>query len=207
MEGISISLLHTNQMAPAKRKATSDPVPASASERSSARSSKRMKMTTAKSDVEELPRASTAPRVGVPHACKERLDVIKRALNFKTLGSTVDFFLPTIEGAKAIAEVTRELGYHNGGKTIDFLLPTTMGAKVIADITGSLRYKNGGETIDWLIEMVRTQPVDIQNARRQLDWWLPTQTRRLEELTSELGFHRGGETIDWLLHQAKSAIA
>jgi len=163
-------------MAPAKRKAASTPAPAPA--RSSARlSSKKPKMTTTKPDTEEEMKQEAptrAPRVQLPDACKERLDELTRALDFKTLGSTVDFLLPSTEGAKFIAELTKDMGFNSGR-----------------------------QTIDWLLEMVRAkQSPDFENARRQLDWLLPNQTGRLQELTRELGFDRGGQTVDWILPMA-----
>jgi hypothetical protein len=159
-------------MAPAKRKATSSPAPGRSSTRLS---TKKPKMTTTKSDAEaemKSKEATTrAPRVQMPHDCKERLDELTRLLDFKTLGSTVDYCLPTTQGVKAMAELTKGMGYDNCG-----------------------------QTIDWLLEMVRTkQTPDFQDARRRVDWLLPSQIVRLQELTRELGFERGGQTVDWLL--------
>jgi hypothetical protein len=117
-------------------------------------------------------------RVQLPHAYKERLDELTKALYFKTLGPIVDFLLPTTEGAKFIAELTRDMGFNSGR-----------------------------QTIDWLLEMVRAkQSPDFQNARRQVDWLLPNQTGRLQELTRELGLDRGGQTVDWILPRASKVF-
>jgi len=159
------------KITPAKRKA-----PASRS--SDHLSTKKGKTTTTKSEAElemqQEAATTTARRVQLPNACKEKLEELRRYLKFQSVGSTVDFLLPTPEGAKAILEFTKDLGYNSGA-----------------------------ETIDWLVEMVRTkQSPDFENTSRQVEWLLPTETRRLQELTRELGFDRGGQTVDWLLRMA-----
>ena len=113
-----------NQVAPAKRKATATSAPT----RSSVRlSNKRAEMKNAKLDAEiEIKHEEAArtwvPRVQVSRDCKEKLEELTRVLDCKTLGSTIDFLLPTTQGAKEIAELSRYLGHDTGGKTIDWLL-------------------------------------------------------------------------------------
>ena len=114
-----------HQVAPAKRKATATSAPTTSS---IGVSNKRTKMTNSKLDAEiEIKHGKEAartwaPRVQIPHDCKENLDKLTRILDYKTWGSTIDFLLPTTQGAKEIAELSRDLGHDTSEKTIDWLL-------------------------------------------------------------------------------------
>ena len=113
----SAHLSSKNQMAPTNKKTTSSSsIPLGTS---SARVSK-------KTDADEKMKQEAAtrpgPRVKLSNECKERLDELIRSLDFRTLGSAVDYLLPTLQGAKAIQEITKYKGYVNGWQTIDWLL-------------------------------------------------------------------------------------